>query len=374
MIFQLIFCFFVVMLPSHVAALDWHFEGRLKSGSAYVFDPPQGFSNFDTDVELRAGVLGNAWHKDEWNLDYEISGNFKHVGGPRVQAGFEDDFDADFFRAWLRLEKGNYKIRGGRQKILFGAGAIFRPLGFFDTRDVSGIIPETRGVDGVRASWFTSDTSSVEGWVVPGKFDDHLIAGLRGEMLIGGVEAGVAAQYHPVTHLTDLPDFDLELYQFGYHLKGEYTAGFWNESRMDIEHKNGQDSIRFQTVLGVDYTFDVGQGLHVLLEYFLSTQERGFTLKDIKGDRTIHQLGLLFDQPVGIDIVWQLFVFFDLLDRSFQIVPQVEYSLTEQIFIYARATIGESIDGDNRTGRLFIKAPVFTGTESSLGLAVVAYF
>ena len=115
MIFQLIFCFFVVMLPSHVAAFDWHFEGRLESGSAYVFDPPKGFSNFDTDVELRAGVLGNAWHKDEWNLDYEISGNFKHVGGPRVQAGFEDDFDADFFRAWLRLEKGNFKIRGGRQ-------------------------------------------------------------------------------------------------------------------------------------------------------------------------------------------------------------------------------------------------------------------
>jgi len=264
-------CLFLLLIPAGGWTFDWNAEGRVKADSQYVFDLPAGLSHFNNDLELRLGVLGNILKKDEWNLDYEISANFRHVGGPRVQAGFEDDFDADFFRAWLRLEKGNYRIRGGRQKILFGAGAIFRPLGFFDTRDVSGIIPETRGVDGIRASWFTSDTSSVEGWVVPGKFDDRLIAGLRGEMLIGGVEAGIAAQYHPVTLLTDLPDFDLELYQFGYHLKGEYKAGFWNESRMDIEHRNGKDSIRFQTVLGVDYTFDVGQGLHVLLEYFLTT-------------------------------------------------------------------------------------------------------
>ena len=114
--------------------------------------------------------------------------------------------------------------------------------------------------------------------------------------------------------------------------------------------------------------------MRVLLEYSITAQETGFTLKDVKGDRTIHQLGIMLSQPVGMDIVWQLFGFIDLLDRSFQIVPQIEYSVSEQIFFYVRAKVGGSINGDDRTGRLFRKLPIFTGTESTLGIAIVAYF
>ncbi len=374
MIFRILALIFLVNIPAPVFAFDINFEGRLKVGSEFIFDPPTGFAEFSNDVEARVGALGNVLQGSDWAVDYELTGNFLYVGGPLVQAGFQEDFAADFFRAWLRLEIGEFNIRAGRQKILFGPGVIFRPLGFFDTRNVAGILPETKGVDGVRATWFPSASSLIEGWAVPAKSGDRFIAGIRGEMLIGGVEAGMVLQYRPATNIPSLPDFDLELFQLGYHFKGEHEAGYWNESRLDIERRGGDSFVRFQSVLGVDYTFDFGEGLHALIEYSFTTQETGFSLKDAKGDRTLHQLGAMLSQPIGIDIVWQIFGFYDFLDRSFQVIPQIEYSVSEQVFFYIRAKIGGSINGDDRTGRLFRKLPVFTGTESTLGAAIVAYF
>ena len=181
-------------------------------------------------------------------------------------------------------------------------------------------------------------------------------------------------QYHPVTELDSLASSQLELFQFGYHVKGEYVIGFWNESRLDIEQNRPGKPIRFDTVLGTDYTFNIGQGLHVLFEYFVRVQEPGFTVEDIKRERTQQFLGLQVDQPVGIDIVWRFFAFYDLRDRSFQLAPQIEYNLFDQVFLYFTARIGGSINGDNRTGRLFRDLPVFTGTESNVGLTLIVFY
>ncbi|HKI50106.1 MAG TPA: hypothetical protein VKA69_12310, partial [Desulfobacteria bacterium] len=203
----------------------------------------------------------------------------------------------------------------------------------------------------------------------------RVITGLRGEANFGPIEAGVALQYHPKTDLPFLADFNLEMIQMGFHLKGEYVVGYWNESRLDIQQDQPGDPLRFDTVFGVDYTFDVGQGLHVLLEYFLRTQESGFTNIDLKQDRTVQVMGLQMDQPVGIDIVWRAFFFFDLSDQSFQFVPQIEYNIWDQVFLYAQVQVGGSIDGNNRTGRLFRESPSFvTGTESRAGLSLIAFF
>lgn len=342
-------------------------------GSQFVFESPSFHKDFDSELELRLGLLGNLIEKAGWVLDYELSADAKQADGPSVQSRLRRETDVDFFRAWLRLDNGDFKIRGGRQKILFGSGAIYRPLGLFDTRDVTGVVPETRGVDGVRVTQFQSATGLVEGWLVPAKKDSALIVGMRGEMLLGEIETGAMFQYHPETDLDDLPDFDREMVQMGYHVKGENEFGFWNESRLDIEMKPSSP-VRFDTVLGVDYTFDVGEGLHVLVEYFLTTQQRDFTLRDPKGQRTFQQIGISFDQPVGIDIKWQVFGLYDLRDESFQWVPQIEYALTDTLFLYAHGRVGGTLKTGKKDGRLFRKTEVFNGTESFVGLTLVNYF
>ena len=372
--FRIIGWILLLLWPVQLWAFDWQYEGRLRLSSQYLFDPPAARSHFDNEVELRTGFVGTVLEYNDWTLDYEVVGDLLYTGGVREESGLAEEYDAELFRGWLRLEKGNFKIRGGRQQILFGSGVLFRPLGFFDTRNVSGIIPLTRGVDGVRTTYFLSDTSLVEGWAVSTDLDSHAIIGLRGERQFGLLEAGAVLQYHPVTDLLFLPEFNQELVQMGYHLKGEKEIGFWNESRLDIELNKKGSPVRFDTVFGIDYTFDLGQGLHVLLEYFLTTQEKQFTQLDLKGDRLIQEVGLQLDQPIGIEIVWRAFIFYDVSDQSFQFVPQIEYNIYEQIFLYVQAQIGGSVNGNNRTGRLFRDAPVLTGTESRVGAALIAYF
>ncbi|HAX46090.1 MAG TPA: hypothetical protein DCX78_04580 [Nitrospina sp.] len=355
-------------------ALDGEFEGRFKAGTQYVIDSPDLHKDFDSEAELRFGVLGNAWEKEEWQLDYELSADAKQVDGPSEQASLRQETDVDLFRAWLRLDNGRLTIRGGRQKIMFGSGFIFRPLGFFDTRNVTGVVPVTRGVDGLRSTFYLNDTSSIQGWIVPAKINDRMIAGLRWEALISEVESGLVAQYHPVSDLDDLPQFGQELIQLGYHFKGEYHAGLWSEGRVDFERVKENYPFRFDAVVGTDYTFDIGDGLHVLLEYFLSTREPQYTQDDAKGDRTIHQFGLLLDQPVGADVAWQLFSLFDVRDGSFQLVPQVEYTLTSQVFLYISGKWGGTLKTNRTAGRLFKETVDFNGTEPNVGLTVVAYF
>ncbi len=368
------FCILLLLLPNPVKAFDWNFEGRFRAGSFVLVDPPQGFTHLDSEVEIRSGLVGNLFEKNNYVLDYEIILDLLYTGGIREQTGIAEEYDAEIFRGWIRLEKGDFKVRVGRQQILFGSGALYRPLGFFDTRIISGIIPLTRGVDGLRSTYFLSSTSLIEGWIVPGDLSDRFIFGLRGEREIGILDAGFAIQYNPVNDLRFLSGFNQELLQLGYHLKGEVEVGFWNESRLDFQLNRPGDPLRFDTVFGIDYTFNLGQGLHVLFEYFLRTQESGFAVMDIKRDKTIQQLGLQLDQPIGIDLVWRLFTFYDFGDRSFQFVPQIEYNVWKQVYLYLQAQVGGSIDGNNLTGRLFRQGPVVTGTESRVGLFVIIFY
>ncbi len=366
----------LVWLPNSLWAFDWQYEGRYRASSQVLFDPPPSELNrFDHELELRNGLVGTLYEKDGHIFDYEVVGDLLYTGGVREEIGLVEEYDAELFRGWVRYEKGNFKIRGGRQQILFGAAALFRPLGFFDTRIISGIIPLTRGVDSLRSTYFLSDTSSIQGWAVNAKSGQRAIVGLRGEANFGPIEAGAVLQYHPKTDLPFLADFNLEMFQLGYHLKGEHVIGYWNETRLDFQQDQPGDPMRFDTVFGVDYTFDVGQGLHVLLEYFFRTQEPGFTNIDPKQERTLQVMGLQLDQPVGIDIVWRAFFFVDLVDGSFQFAPQIEYNIWGQVYLYAQAQVGGSIDGNNRTGRLFRESPVsFTGTESRAGLTLIAFY
>ncbi len=366
---------FFLIVPNPTLAFDYNFEGRTRIGGSLTFEPPDEFSHTDREAELRLGVLGTAVESGEWTLDYEIIGDIRHESGTLEEAGIAEEIDAEFFRAWARIDRGNVKLRGGRQQILFGSGMLFRPLGFFDGRIISGIVPQTFGVDGLRGTWFPNDDSLVEGWLVPSGIGNQIISGIRGETQWGMLEIGATAQYKPLSDHKFLPNFNLELAQFGFHFKGEKVVGFWNETRIDIEQGGHGSPVRLHSVFGMDYTFNIGEGLHALIEYSLLTEEAGFTRTDLlQGDQTLHQLGIQFDQPVGISTVLRMFMFFDLVDGSFQMVPQVEYALTETTFLYLQAQFGGNFEGDSRSGRLFRVTPVPNGGESKIGLTLITFY
>ena len=366
-----LFLFFIPFNP--VSAFDIDYDGYIKTGSQYIFDSPPMHKDFDSELNAHVGLEGNILKKNEWALDYEIESEASQVDGPSVQSGLRSETDVGLHRAWLRLSNDSLQFRGGRQEILFGDGVMFQPLGLFDTRDISGVIPKAHGVDSIRATWFLSDVSFLETWLVPAKKGTALISGIRADLLLGEIETGVVLQYHPKSDLDDFSGYKQEMIQIGYHLKGEHEVGFWNESRLDIEMEPSSP-VQFDTVLGIDYTFEVGKGLHVLVEYFFTTRQQEFTLSDSKEQKTYHQIGFSMDQPVGIDIKWQVFSFYDFRDRSFQMVPQIEYSITDDLFLYLHGKIGGDINGNKSNGRLYQRTDSFSGTESSIGLTLANYF
>ena len=268
--------FFIIFIPnSHVWAFDMDYDGRIATGSQYIFNSPPLHKDFDSELNVHLGLDGNILKRDEWALDYEIETDASLIDGPSVQSNLRPETDIDLHRTWLRLSNDFFQFRGGRQEILFGDGVIFQPLGLFDTRDVSGVVPESHGVDSFRATWFLSDVSILETWFVPAKIGTALISGIRAELLLGELQTGVVFQYHPKSDLENFSGYEREMIQMGYHIKGEREVGFWNESRLDIEMEPSSP-VQFDTVFGTDYTFDIGKGLHILMEYFLSTQQREF--------------------------------------------------------------------------------------------------
>lgn len=364
----------VFLFPqNNVESFDAELEGRVKLGSSYIPDSPKDYKDFDSDAELMLGVFGNAWENTVWKLDYQLKIEAIQVDGPSEQASLRRETNVDFHHSWLRLDNGKLKLRGGRQNILFGSGYVFRPLGFFDTRNITGVIPESGGVDGIRSTYSYGNTSSVEGWIVPAKLNERMIAGFRWESMIHEHESGLVVQYHPETDLDDLSQFGQELSQLGYHLKGEHHVGYWNEGRLDFEHRSDKYPIRFDAVFGSDYTFEVGDGLHFLLEYFISVREPQYTQGDTKGNRTVHQFGILLDQPIGADIFWKLFGLFDVRDGSFQLIPQIEYTLTSETFVYLSGSWGGTLKTDRIDGRFFKETAAFNGTEPNIGLTIVTY-
>ena len=265
---------FISLIPSLSWAFDYHFDGRFRWDNRYFIDSPTGFKELDNTLELRLGGNGQLTHRENWKLDYEILLDARYSDGPSEQMKFIRNFDVSTFRGWLRLDKDKWRVRVGRQQILFGAGMLFRPLGFFDNRLISSAFPQTIGVDSLRFSYFSNDTTTLQGWLVPAKLNSRFLFGGRWEGLVNNLEAGLTMQYSPVSDLDKLPNIDLELMQVGYHFKGEREIGFWSEGRFDFERDFSSTAIRAEVVFGIDYTFNFGEGLHILMEYFLSTKDQ----------------------------------------------------------------------------------------------------
>ena len=86
-------------------------EGRLKTGSQFVFSSPSFHKDFDSELEFRLGVLGGLIEKGEWVLDYELSADAKQADGPSVQAGLRKKTDVDFlFETCFKIQPQKSRV------------------------------------------------------------------------------------------------------------------------------------------------------------------------------------------------------------------------------------------------------------------------
>jgi len=225
---------------------------------------------------------------EHWALDAELSINAAASGRLDAWNPSGSDGTIKAYRAWLRASTPQFEVRLGLQKLNFGSATLLRPLMWFDRMDARDPLQLTDGVTALLLRYTFLDNANVWLWGLAGNDDlkgwDFIPStksdpeyGGRVQLPVPMGEAAVSAHHRRM---------DLDRKLFGWiplgsgsqpedrvALDGKWDigVGLWGEAawirrRIQIPALSHQ---RFYN-LGADYTFQAGNGLHVLTEYFLT--------------------------------------------------------------------------------------------------------
>jgi hypothetical protein len=220
-------------------------------------------------------------------VDGEISLN---VYGYGESPGW-DDLDTTGrlkpYRVWARFKTSRFEARGGLQKINFGSALLLRPLRWFDSVDPRDPLQITEGVYALLVREYLPRNYTVWAWGLYG--NDHL-KGLelsptreRTPEYGGRFQAPLSRGEIAFTTHHRRADLSRGLTTVGasedpiaresrYGLDGKWDVGvgIWFEGAAIRQTRPALPSVDSGALtLGADYTFGLGNGLHVLGEYFV---------------------------------------------------------------------------------------------------------
>lgn len=219
--------------------------------------------------------------------------------------------DLKAYRLWARLAGNRFEVRLGLQKINFGSATLFRPLMWFDRIDPRDPLKRTEGVKGLLMRYFFPgnaniwlwglvDNQGVKGWEALPTPDKEVEFGGRLQLPVPSGEAGFTYHHRradPAGLLESPQAVLIGESRFALDCKLDVAVGLWFELAV-IQRDTTLPLMRHQHMwtLGVDYTFALGNGLHVLAEYSQTAQaDRLFG----SGEHT-RILGCSVNYPVGI--------------------------------------------------------------------------
>jgi hypothetical protein len=236
----------------------------------------------------------------------------------------ENKFSA--YRVWVRLSTDRLETRLGLQKINFGSAVLFRPLQWFDRIDPRDPLIITEGVRGLLLRYYFQNNTNIWLWGLYGNDEtkgleiapttkDNVEFGGRLQVPVFTGEMGVtyhhrradfsqlAIPYADTTLSSSVPENRL-----GLDGKWDVGVGAWFELAL-IKHQTEAQGLKYQRALtlGLDYTFDVGNGLVVIGEHFISE----FSSKAFGRGEGNSFTGSSINYPVGIVDNVSAIVFYD---------------------------------------------------------------
>lgn len=224
---------------------------------------------------------------DEIRIDLQVSLNTFGSGTFDSMDSIIDDSELKAYRLWLRFATPQFEARVGLQKINFGTALLLRPLMWFDRIDPRDPLNLTDGIYGLLLRytflnnanawlWGLYDNDDTKGWeVIPAKDNSIEFGGrLQYPLLTGEI---AFSYHHREVDLFQNPVFtvltgDSIVPENRFALDGTWDVGvgLWFESvviHQDLE--NLPFVYRNFFLIGSDYTFDLGNGLHLLAEHLL---------------------------------------------------------------------------------------------------------
>ncbi len=191
----------------------------------------------------------------------------------------------DTYRLWARLAASQWEVRAGLQKISFGSATLLRPLMWFDSVDPRDPLQLTNGVYGLLGRYYFLNNANIWVWSLYGNEDLkgwETLPGDGREIEFGGrlqvpVPAGeMGLSYHHRRVNPQNSAFSMQFptqgnfpeQRIGLDGKWDIGVGLWFEGTVTRQDFDVPEP-RYQQLLtlGIDYTFSVGNGLHLLCEH-----------------------------------------------------------------------------------------------------------
>ena len=223
---------------------------------------------------------------DNTFFDGEVSVNAFHAGVFEKFEYLSSESKIKLYRLWLRYAATQYEIRAGLQKINFGPAVIFRSLMWFDAIDPRDPLKITDGVYALLGRYYFLDNTNLWIWALYGNtatkgWEFNITS--KGTMEYGGriqwplFSGETAISYHHRTaRLKTLAEtlpypIEEEAPENRIALDGRWDieVGVWLEvALLKQEHTLLPLPWGRSFTVGLDYTFDWGNGLTILSEYF----------------------------------------------------------------------------------------------------------
>ncbi len=225
---------------------------------------------------------------EEFSFDGDVSLNGFSAEQFASTARPDNTTRIKLYRASLRLASNEFELRAGLQKINFGSAVIFRPLMWFDKIDARDPLQMTDGTFALLARrYFSNNTTAwlwvlfgnteTKGWEISATEKNSVEFGGRFQQPLFAGEAGITFHRRSADFNTDSAlkkFFNKKIVpenKFAIDGKWDIGIGVWCEAAI-TQTETDIAGIRFarQWTLGADNTFDIGNGLYVVTEFFRS--------------------------------------------------------------------------------------------------------
>ena len=267
---------------------------------------------------------------DALYMDAEISFNVFATGYYNDWKNTDSDGECKAYRLWARFSGNQFEMRAGLQKINFGSATLFRPLMWFDRIDPRDPLQLTDGVYGLLLRYYFQNNANiwlwglygnddVKGWETMPTENDGFEFGGRVQVPVFTGEVGLT-YHHRRADFSRVPQLSLastkklvDENRLAFDAKWDVTIGLWLEGA--LTHLDTDiPLVKYQRMLtiGADYTFDIGNGLHVLAEHF-NTENSDNLFSNGEG---IRFLGVLMDYPIGLLDRVSAIYYYDRINRD----------------------------------------------------------
>lgn len=265
--------------------LQLEFNGQLAGWGAVLMNKPVAGVVGGRFVPTLLGKYATS-SESGWDSEASLNINGSAFWSPDSVPAYSGQFKP--YRIWLRYYTPHFEVRAGLQKINFGAAKLLRPLMWFDGMDVRDPLQLTDGVYGLLSRYYFDSNATLWAWVLTGNnrpkgYEWAGTAGWKPEVggrlhyPLGPGEAGVSYHHRKVDTAeslfpTQFPSgLILAENRIGFDGKWDLGVGLWVEGSLTALEKDTRNVLPSRTDLlnlGMDYTFPVGNGLGVTVEYF----------------------------------------------------------------------------------------------------------